>query len=167
MAWIVPLVLLAWPAAEIAVFIKVSQWVGLLGAVLGIVLSGMAGLALLQRQSFGTAQNARSMMNKGQMPVVELFDAACLAVAGMLLLLPGYITSAIALLLLLPPVRLGLRLWIGALVLRRAVEAGVARPETAARAGVDPSVIDGEWSVVETSDAKPSNPENPPQIPHS
>lgn len=164
MAWIVPIVLLAWPAAEIAMFIKVSQWIGLLGAVLGIVLSGMAGLALLRRQGLSTATRARSMMSEGRMPVVEMFDTACLGVAAMLLILPGYLTDILAIALLLPPVRLGLRLWLGTVVLRRAVQAGMASPETAARNGVDASVIEGEWTEVHVSDPPPGT-DDPPNLP--
>ena len=148
MAWVLTIVLLAWPAVEIATFIEVARWIGLLGAVAGIVLSGLAGLALLRVQGLATAQRAQAELNRGQMPVGALFDGACLAVAGMLLLLPGFVTDLIALTLLLPPVRH---------LLRRAL---AARLHPVDGGGATPSVIEGEWEVVAENEERP--PTDPP-----
>ena len=46
-------------------------------------------------------------------------DSAILMTAGILLLLPGYVSDVVGLLLLLPPVRAVLRVWIGQRVARR------------------------------------------------
>ncbi len=140
MPWLFIIIAVAWPAAEIATFIAVARWIGLLGAVAGVVLSGMAGMALLRAQGLDTARRAQSQIARGQMPVIELFDAACLALAGLLLLLPGFVTDLAALPLLLPPVRR---------LLRRLLAGRFPSPPA------DRTVIEGSWTVVE-NDHRPS-----------
>jgi len=141
MAWFPVLFLLAWPALEIAVFIKMMDWLGFLGAVLGIVVSGMAGMAVLRRQSLETAIRSRAMMSQGQMPVRELFDTAALSLSGLMLMLPGYVTTLLGLLLLIPTLR-------GALYALLAGRFTVASASTASSPGGGSTVIDGEWSEV-------------------
>ncbi len=138
MAWVITIVLLAWPAVEIAAFIEVARWVGLLGAVAGIVLSGLAGIALLRIQGLATARRVQAQLALGQMPVAALFDGACLAVAGLLLLLPGFVSDLFALAILLPPVR----------HLLRTALAGRLRPVAGGDAPGTTRVIEGEWEVV-------------------
>jgi len=52
-------------------------------------------------------------MARDEPPVRELIDGVCLLLAGLLLLIPGFATDAIGLLLFVPPLRqqMGLRLW--------------------------------------------------------
>jgi UPF0716 protein FxsA len=78
-------------------------------------------------------------MSQGEMPIDALFDAACLALAGGLLLLPGFVTDLLALPLLLPAVRQRLRRWLGA-----RLESGAGR-----NGATTTKVIEGEWIVVE------------------
>ncbi len=146
MAWLFTILILAWPAVEIAAFIEVARWIGLLGAVAGVILSGMIGTALLRIQGLSTARRAQAQLARGQMPVAELFDGACLAAAGLLLLLPGYATDLLAVPLLLPPVRL---------LLRRGLQSRFPPPD-------GPTVIEGDWEVVD--EGRP--PSGKPRLPH-
>jgi len=161
MAWVFIIVLLALPVAEIAAFIQVAHWIGLLGAVAGVVLSGVFGLSLLRNQSLSTARRVQDGLNRGEMPVAEVFDGACLAIAGVLLILPGYISDGLALVLLLPPVRMLLRLWLARRLLRPMMQS--AETITPSSAGL--SVIEGEWVVVEHDEGKtpPPQPHEPPR----
>ena len=68
------------------------------------------------------------------MPVAAGFDSLCLLVAGGLFILPGFVSDALALLLLLPPVRLGLRV----LLARRLVSGGVVSSWPAEGLGTAP-----------------------------
>lgn len=157
MAWAVPILLLAWPALEIAIFIEVARWLGLLGAIGGIVASGLIGFALLRRQSLATARTVQGQLNHGELPVGALFDAACQAVAGLLFLLPGFLTDLLAAALLIPPVR---RLLLG-VISRRLRAAGAVPPE---RKG--PTTIEGEWVVVDRDEDHPNDPPlDPPRLP--
>ncbi|HXP96810.1 MAG TPA: FxsA family protein [Telmatospirillum sp.] len=141
MAWVFPLFFLAWPVVEIAVLIKIAGWLGWPGAIIGIVLSGMAGVALLRRQGLTTAQLAQTQLRQGEMPIGPLFDGACLALAGGLLLLPGFVTDLLALPLLFPPFRH---------LLRRLLAKRFVVQTRSASAG--PAVIEGEWTVVKEED---------------
>lgn len=139
MAWVFPLLFLAWPVVEIAVLIKVANWLGWPGAIAGIILSGLAGLALLRNQGLATARRAQKQMSHGEMPMEALFDAACLALAGGLLMLPGFVTDLLALPLLLPSARHFLQRLLAARLGSRSGRSGT--PAT--------TVIEGEWKVVE------------------
>lgn len=158
MAWVLPILLLAWPASEIAAFIGVARWIGFAGALAGIVLSSLAGLMLLRVQGLATAQRAQAQLNRGEMPVGALFDGACLAVAGLLFLLPGFVTDAIGAVLLLPPVRRVIRV-----VLTRHLQGGNRPPGAGG-----PTVIEGDWQVVDGGDDRPGDPpDEPPRLPHA
>ncbi|MBI5164330.1 MAG: FxsA family protein [Magnetospirillum sp.] len=143
MAWMIVLAVIALPVVEIALFVKSSQAFGVLPTIAAAILAGMAGLALLRAQGAATAWRIREQLQRGEVPVGDAFDAVCLAVAGLLLLLPGFLTDLIALSLLLPPVRALLRLWLA----RRL--AGAVRPVNAG-----PPVIEGDFRVIER-DRKP------------
>jgi UPF0716 protein FxsA len=141
MAWVIPLLFLGWPAIEIAVFVEVARWVGWLGAIAGIVLSGMVGIAFLRVQGVAAAHRAQVQLGRGEMPVRELFDGACLAAAGLLFFLPGFVSDLVAIVLLLPPVRM---------LLRRHL-AGRLRTATDIPAGTV-TIIEGDWQVVTEPD---------------
>ena len=103
-----PLILLAFiaiPVAEIALFIQVGGLIGVLWTLGLIVLTAMLGVALLRRQGLQTLQMAQAEMDQGRMPMRQVFDGACLLVAGAFLLTPGFFTDALGFSLLLPQVR--------------------------------------------------------------
>jgi UPF0716 protein FxsA len=109
MGWIFLLVLIGWPVLEIWVFLQVGDAIGILYAILLFVAAGAFGLWLLRAEGLSLLMRAQRQMNEGVAPVVEGFDALCLVLAGVLLLLPGFVTDIFALLLMLPPVRALLR----------------------------------------------------------
>lgn len=100
---------IAVPLVEIAVFIKLGGIIGLGWTLALIVLTALAGTALLRQQGLATLRRAQENMARNEMPIRELFDGACLLVAGVLLLTPGFVTDAVGALLLIPPVRETLR----------------------------------------------------------
>lgn len=141
MAWIILATVIALPIIEIALFIKSAQWVGLLPTIIVAIGAGMVGLALIRRQGLDLAWRARAQMERGEVPLQQAFDAICLAVAGGLLLLPGFFTDILAIFLLLPPIRAFLRGWL--------------ERQSAGRRGGGPSapsqprVIEADYVVVE------------------
>jgi UPF0716 protein FxsA len=156
MAWALYLFLLAWPVAEIAAFIQVAHWIGWLGAVAGIILSGMAGMALLRVEGLATATRAQAQLGRGEMPVAELFNGACLAAAGLLLIVPGFLGDLVAIALVSPPVRALLRRWLAGHLTRATMTTPSDHP-------ADSTVIEGEWEVVRRDDEPP--PRDPPLLP--
>ena len=136
MGWIFLLFVIAVPVVEIAVFIKVAGWIGILETVLITILAGFGGLLLLRNEGLGMLLRARAAMQRGEPPLAEMLDGMILACAGLLLLLPGLASDVIALVLLLPPTRA---------LLRGGLARKVGRPGPPAR----PGVIEGEYEIIE------------------
>jgi len=93
------------PILEIALFIQVGGAIGLGWTLALVILTALAGTALLRAQGLATLGRARASLDRGALPVREVFDGACLLVGGALLLTPGFFTDTIGFLLLVPPVR--------------------------------------------------------------
>ncbi len=102
---LIPLFILLLPLAEIAGFILVGQRIGLFPTLSLILLSAVAGIVLMRVQGFGVLTRLRQSGQEGRAPGKELLDAAMILIAGILLLIPGFLTDIIGLALFLPPVR--------------------------------------------------------------
>ena len=131
---------------EIAIFVLVGDAVGILTALLLFFGAGILGAALVRHQGFGLLTRLKSALDRGLMPVDEMFDGACLMAAGMLFFLPGFLSDIIAFALLVPMVRVHLRTF---LTRRYGVEGGAVNPDT--------GVIEGEFVRVR-EDVAPLNP---------
>lgn len=105
MAFIILIAMIGMPIAEIAVFIQAGDLFGLWPTLGAVILTAIAGTALLRHQGFDTLRRIRETSDRGEMPVRELFDGFCLLIAGALLLTPGFITDTVGFALFLPPVR--------------------------------------------------------------
>ena len=101
----IPLLLLALPVAEIAVFVVVGQYIGLLPTLAMILVTALIGSALLRIQGFGLLQRIRLETEQGRVPGRELVHGVMILIAGLLLLTPGFITDALGFLLFIPAVR--------------------------------------------------------------
>jgi UPF0716 protein FxsA len=106
------LAFLAVPLVEIALLIQVGGMIGVWNTVALVVLTAVIGAALLRAQGTKTLIAAQESLRRNVMPVAELFDGACLLVAGVLLLTPGFFTDTIGFLLFVPPLRRALRGWL-------------------------------------------------------
>ena len=109
MAFLILLALILVPLIEIGVFIEVGGAIGLWPTLALIVVTALLGTWQLQAQGLTTLNRAREQMDRGAMPARELFDGACLLIAGALLLVPGFVTDVLGALLFVPPVRDALR----------------------------------------------------------
>ena len=127
MALLVLALLIGVPLIEIALFIEVGGRIGLWPTIATVILTALIGTALLRRQGMATLQRAQTEMAAQRMPVRELFDGACLLVAGVLLLTPGFLTDAVGFALLIPP----LRAVAGAWVVRAMMKHGTVQVRTA------------------------------------
>ncbi len=99
---IVLLSVLALPLIEIALFIVIGQTIGLVPTLLGIVLTGIIGAMVLRWQGVAALRELQARIQRGEMPARQMGDAMLIGLGGFLLLLPGYFTDLIGLLLLLP-----------------------------------------------------------------
>jgi UPF0716 protein FxsA len=102
---VIPLVLLALPFLEIAGFVIVGQQIGVLYTLALVIASGILGAILLRIQGFGVMSRIRRELEAGGDPGREVAHGAMILRAGVLLLIPGFVTDIVGLLLFLPPVR--------------------------------------------------------------
>ena len=99
------LLLILWPIVEIAVFVQVAHWIGVLDALGLLVLVSLAGVWIVKQQGVGTLARMRAELDAGRVPTSHMVDGVLLLIAGFLLIVPGFVTDVVGLLLLLPPVR--------------------------------------------------------------
>lgn len=99
------LLLLALPFVEIAGFVIVGSRIGVLPTLGLVILSAMLGLFLLRVQGFSLLQRIRAETSAGRVPDRELVHGAMLVIAAILLIIPGFFTDILGLLLFIPPVR--------------------------------------------------------------
>lgn len=116
------------PILEIALFIQVGGAIGLGWTLALVIATALLGTVLLRAQGLATMGRARASLERGEVPMREVFDGACLLVGGALLLTPGFATDTVGFLLLLPPVR--------ALLLSRLRQSGRFHVHTAGGGGM-------------------------------
>lgn len=99
------LFVIAIPLLEIALLIKIGQWLGFWPALLLVVVTAVAGAWLLHRQGLATLERVLEAAQSGKPPVEPVLDGFLVVIAGLLLIMPGVITDSIGLVLLVAPVR--------------------------------------------------------------
>lgn len=100
---LLPIFLLLLPMAEIAGFILVGRWIGLWPTLLLVVLTTVAGSVLLRIQGLGALR--RLGKNEGAEAGRQIVHGALIVVAGILLIIPGFITGLMGILLFIPAIR--------------------------------------------------------------
>ncbi len=100
--------LIAVPIAEIAVFLLVGDLIGALPTIALIILTAVLGATLLKRQGLSAIARLKADLDQGKVPAGAIGQAVTVAIAGILLLTPGFITDTIGLLLFIPSVRRGI-----------------------------------------------------------
>jgi UPF0716 protein FxsA len=99
------LVFLIVPLIEIAFFVLIGQAIGLWPTLAGVLVTAVAGALVLRWQGTALIAEIRGTLGQGRLPARAMADAMMVGVAGLLLLLPGYFSDIIGILLLIPPVR--------------------------------------------------------------
>ncbi|ASY64797.1 FxsA protein [Sinorhizobium sojae CCBAU 05684] len=102
---IIPLTILGLPLAEIAGFVVVGRAVGVAATLLLVLLSAVAGVALLRIQGFGVLRRVQESARKGIDPGLDVVGGALVFIAAILLIIPGFISDAVGIFLFLPPIR--------------------------------------------------------------
>jgi len=106
---VLALLFVALPFVELYVIVQVSHVFGVLPTLAILLLVSVGGAWLVKREGFSVIRRAQARMNEGRVPGRELVDGMLILFAGVLLLTPGFITDAVGILLLLPPVRAAVR----------------------------------------------------------
>lgn len=105
MAILIIFALIALPFIEISIFIEAGRALSI-PAVLGLtILTAVGGLAIVRVQGLNNFRRMQQAMDRGDPPIAGIVHGGLLAVAGVFLLIPGFLTDTVGALLLLPPVR--------------------------------------------------------------
>lgn len=148
----VPLLLL--PLAEIAAFILVGQEIGVLATLALVLLSAICGMVILRITGVATLMRIRAEVEARRLPARPLADGAMMALGSLLLIVPGFVTDVLGLLLLVPPVRTALFGWFSRRIVVRDGAAGGAATEAPRPA---PTTIELERDDYR-SEARPGSP---------
>ncbi len=99
---------LAWILAEIAAFVVVGGWIGVWGVLVVVIGSAIGGGLLIRGRGMATLRAMPRERMTILQSIEQLAHGGMIALAGILLIMPGLIGDALGLLLLIPPVRVGL-----------------------------------------------------------
>lgn len=139
---LIGLTAIALPFLEIAGFVWLGGKLGVFLTLAWVIGAMLAGLALLRHTGLQAVGRLRAALAEGREPGRSIIDAACFAAAAILLIIPGFVSDALALILMLPATRH----WL----LRRTA----AHFET--RVYQRTGTIHGEFTVVPETDGDPA-----------
>ncbi len=148
-------VLIGIPVLEIYVFIELGGEIGALNTVILTVLTAAAGMALLRIQGLSVLTQAQATLQKGESPVKEILNGILLALAGLFLLIPGFVTDAIGFLFFLPPFRSLIAAWLGS---RINLSGQSGSGFSYHRQGNRSTIIDGDFHVVDEEEEEKKQP---------
>jgi UPF0716 protein FxsA len=93
------------PLVEIYVAVQVAHVIGALNTVGLLLLLSLSGIWLTKFAGFGVIARIRQQLANGRMPTNELIDGGLVLTGGVLLIVPGFVTGLVGLILLFPPTR--------------------------------------------------------------
>ncbi len=99
------LIILFVPLLEIYLFIEIGGQIGAFNTILIILLTAIIGIYFVRLQGLSTLKSGVTQIYQNQIPVYEMMSGAALAVAAVLLIVPGFATDVVGFLLILPLTR--------------------------------------------------------------
>ena len=96
------LLIIAIPAVEIFLMIKIGQNIGALSTIGLILLTATIGIYFAKLEGLNTLRSGINNLYKNKMPIYEMMSGASIAFAALLLIIPGFITDFFGFLLLIP-----------------------------------------------------------------
>ena len=99
------ILLITIPLIEIYLFIKIGSQIGAVTTIFLIFLTAFIGLLYARYEGFNTLKSGMSQLIKNELPIYEIISGAALAFAALLLILPGFATDFVGLLIIFPPTR--------------------------------------------------------------
>ena len=97
--------LIAIPIIEIYLFIKIGSYIGAFTTISLIFITAFVGVIYARYEGFNTLRSGMTQMIQNKMPVYEIISGAALAFAALLLIIPGFATDFLGLLIIFPPSR--------------------------------------------------------------
>lgn len=105
MRWLPLIIIFALAWIEITLFIQVAHALGVLLTMLLVIFTSAIGVSLVKNQGMKNFMLMQEKLARNESPAEEMIKSVSLIIAGFLLLLPGFFTDFLGLLLLLPPVQ--------------------------------------------------------------
>ena len=99
------LLIIGVPAIEIYVMIKIGHQIGALNTIIMIFLTAIIGIYFVKIQGVNTVRSGLLNLYQNKMPIYEIVSGASLAIAAILLIIPGFITDIFGFILLFPITR--------------------------------------------------------------
>ena len=93
------------PILEIYLFIKIGSQIGAFTTISLIFATAIIGVYYARYEGLNTLRSGISQIYKNQMPLFELISGAALAVAALLLILPGFASDTLGFLIIFPLTR--------------------------------------------------------------
>ncbi|STD31154.1 Suppressor of F exclusion of phage T7 [Edwardsiella tarda] len=105
MCWLPFILIFLYVYIEISIFIKVAAVLGVALTLLLVILTSCLGASLVRNQGMKTLIQIQQKLAQGESPAAEMIKSVSLVMAGLLLIVPGFFTDFLGLLLMLPPVQ--------------------------------------------------------------
>jgi len=96
------MLIIALPILEITVMIKIGQQIGTFNTIVIIFFTAIVGVYYAKIEGLNTIKSGMVNLYKNKIPLYEIISGASIAIAAVLLILPGFISDTIGFLLLLP-----------------------------------------------------------------
>jgi UPF0716 protein FxsA len=137
------ILILGIPLIEIYLFIKVGSEIGALNTILLILTTAVVGIWYARYEGFNTLRSGMSQLVKNEVPLYEIVSGAAIAFAALLLILPGFATDIIGILLVFP-------------VTRKIILSKYSKKNISKKRGNDKgkNYIEGEYEDIEDKDGK-------------
>ena len=93
------------PLIEIYLFIKIGSQIGAFNTISLILVTAIIGVGYARYEGFNTLKSGMSQLMKNEIPIYEIVSGAALAFAAILLIIPGFATDLLGILLIFPYTR--------------------------------------------------------------
>ncbi|MEG3637928.1 FxsA family protein [Magnetococcus sp. PR-3] len=139
---LLPLFILFFIALEIYVIAWVGDEIGGWVTFASIIGTAVVGIALVKHEGIKTLIKLQKRADQGEVPAAQLVDGVLLLFAGLMLLLPGFVSDAVGFLLALPFTRIPLRVSMAGVVLSMAAKSKGWKQANHPQSGV----VEGEFT---------------------
>ena len=135
------ILVLSVPLIEIYLFIKIGSSIGAFNTISLILLTAIIGVAYARYEGFNTLKSGMSQLVKNELPLYEIVSGAAIAFAALLLILPGFATDVIGILLVFP-------------LTRKIILSKYSKKNSSKKNLNKKNYIDGDYEDIEDKDGK-------------
>ena len=96
------ILILSIPLIEIYLFIKIGSQIGALNTIILIFITAIVGVTYARYEGFNTLRSGMTQLMRNEVPIYEIVSGATLTFAALLLILPGFATDFLGILLVFP-----------------------------------------------------------------